>query len=129
MVRQRLGVWPEQVIDYKALVGDGSDNYPGVAGIGPKTATKLLEEFKTFEDVVKKSGNEKVIAGYEGGELSKRLATIRTDAPVTLNMDKSTVPSQEKIITVLKELGHKSLIRRVSGEDIKIDDSQPKLFD
>jgi DNA polymerase-1 len=129
MVMQRLGVWPEQVIDYKALVGDSSDNYPGVAGIGPKTATKLLEEFKTFEDVVRKSGNQKVIDGYEGGELSKRLATIRTDAPVTLKIDECKVPDQEKIVEVLKELGHKSLIKRVSGEDVKLDDNQQKLFE
>lgn len=129
MVMQRLGVWPEQVIDYKALVGDSSDNYPGIAGIGPKTATKLLEEFKTFEEVVKKSGNQKVIDGYEGGELSKRLATIRTDAPVTLKIDRCKVPDQEKIVEVLKELGHKSLIKRVSGEDVKLDDNQQKLFE
>ncbi len=129
MVMQRLGVWPEQVIDYKALVGDGSDNYPGVTGIGPKTAVKLLEEFKTFENVVKKSGNQKVVDGYDGGELSYRLATIRTDAPVTLNLEKCAVPSEEKIVEVLKELGHKSLIRRVSGEVVKLDENQQKLFD
>ena len=75
-------------MDYKALVGDASDNYPGVAGIGPKTAIYLLAEYGTFEDVVKKSGNPKVIAGYEGGELSKRLATIGTDAPVTYDREK-----------------------------------------
>lgn len=129
MVMQRLGVWPEQVIDYKALVGDGSDNYPGVTGIGPKTAVKLLEEFKTFENVVKKSGNQKVIDGYEGGELSQRLATIRTDAPVTLKIADCVIPDQEKIVEVLKELGHKSLIKRVSGEDVKLDDKQAKLFE
>src|SRR3989344_3314713 len=50
-VKERLGIWPEQVIDYKALCGDSSDNYPGVPGIGPKTAIKLLEEFGTFEEV------------------------------------------------------------------------------
>lgn len=128
-VKARLGVWPEQVVDYKALVGDSSDNYPGVAGIGPKTATKLLEEFGDFDSVVQKSGNLKIINGYEGGVLSRRLATINTNSPITLNLDRSILPSQEKIVEVLRELGHKSLIRRVSGEDVTIDESQPKLFE
>ena len=128
-VRERLGVWPEQVIDYKALVGDSSDNYPGVTGIGPKTAVKLLEEFETFESVVKKSGNQKVIDGYDGGELSKRLATIRTDAPVTLQLNEAIIPSQEKMAEVFKELGHKSLIKRVGGKEESEDRSSPRLFE
>jgi DNA polymerase I len=128
-VRERLGIWPEQVIDYKALVGDSSDHYPGVAGIGPKTAIKLLEEFGTFEEVVKRAGNQKIVEGYEGGELSKRLATIRTDVPVTLSMEVCPAPDEDKIMVVLKQLGYKSLARRVGGPEVKIDDSQPKLFD
>jgi DNA polymerase-1 len=128
-VRERLGVWPEQVIEYKALVGDSSDNYPGVAGIGPKTAVKLLEEYKTFEEVVKKSGNQKVIDGYEGGELSKRLATINIETPVTFKLDDLKIPSEEVRVKVLKELGYKSLIRRMTGQEVTIDDSQGKLFE
>ena len=127
-VKERLGVWPEQVVDYKALVGDSSDNYPGVVGIGPKTAVKLLENFKTFENVVKKSGNQKVIDGYEGGELSKRLAEIRTDAPVRLDRTKCEVPSVDKITEVFKELGYKSLVKRMTGEEIKVD-TQGSLFE
>jgi len=116
------------VVDYKALVGDSSDNYPGVVGIGPKTAVKLLENFKTFENVVKKSGNQKVIDGYEGGELSKRLAEIRTDAPVRLDRTKCEVPSVDKITEVFKELGYKSLVKRMTGEEIKVD-TQGSLFE
>lgn len=127
-VKERLGVWPEQVIDYKALVGDSSDNYPGITGIGPKTAIRLLEEFKTFENVVKKSGNQKVIDGYEGGELSKRLATIRTDAPVSIDEHLMKTTDEHVILDVLKELGYKSLVKRVSGEDIKVD-NQGSLFE
>jgi len=128
-VKERLGVWPEQVVDYKALVGDSSDNYPGVEGIGPKTAVKLIEEFTTFEEAVKKSGNQKVVRGYEGGELSKRLATINTDAPVSWDKDKCEVPGIKKITEVLKELGYKSLVRRMTGEEIKVDDQQGSLFE
>ncbi len=128
-VKERLGVWPEQVIDYKALVGDSSDNYPGVQGIGPVGAVKLINEFGTFEEIVKKAGNQKVINGYESGELSKRLATIKCDVPVTLNIEKCLVPEVSLITDVLKELGYKSLIKRMTGEEVKIDDNQPKLFD
>ncbi len=128
-VKERLGVWPEQVIDYKSLVGDSSDNYPGVAGIGPKTAIQLLDEYGSFEEVVKRSGNSKVINGYEGGELSKRLATIRTDVPVTLKLDAAKLPEDEKIVEVLKELGHKSLIKRISGKGEIEDSTSPRLFE
>ena len=58
-VKERLGILPSQVIDYKALVGDSSDNYPGVPGIGPVGAIKLIQEFGDFETIVKKSGNKK----------------------------------------------------------------------
>lgn len=127
-VQERLGIGPDQVIDYKALVGDSSDNYPGVTGIGPKTAIKLLEEFKTFENVVKKSGNAKVLAGYEGGELSKRLATIRLDVPVSFDLEACSIPSKEKILEVLKELGHKSLVARLDKTEVsKV--NQVGLFD
>jgi DNA polymerase-1 len=128
-VKERLGVYPEQVIDYKALVGDSSDNYPGIQGIGPVGAVKLISEFGTFEDIVKKSGNKKVIDGYESGELSKRLATIKCDVPVTFDSAKCQVPSAKQIVEVLQELGYKSLIRRMTGKTVKIDDDQPKLFD
>ena len=89
---------------------------------------KLLEEFKTFENVVKKSGNQKVIDGYEGGELSKRLATIRSDAPVSVDEHMTRLPDEHVILDVLKELGYKSLIKRMTGEEIKVD-NQGSLFE
>lgn len=128
-VKEKLGVYPEQVIDYKALVGDSSDNYPGVQGIGPVGAIKLIDEFGSFENIVKKSGNPKVIAGYESGELSKRLATIRLDVPVTLDVEKCSVPSAQKISEVLQELGYKSLVRRVEVKSKDEDSSRPRLFE
>lgn len=127
-VKEKLGVWPEQVIDYKALVGDPSDNYPGVTGIGPKTAIKLLEEFGSFEDVVKKSGNKKVIDGYEGGELSKRLATMKLDVPMTFDLEKAKLPQESEMARILQELGYKSLIKRI-GVNPNEDRSGPRLFE
>lgn len=141
-VKEKLGVWPHQVIDYKALVGDGSDNYPGVQGIGPVGAVKLINEFGTFEKIYEALSTspptpspnlgegtlKKLINGYESGELSKRLATIKCDVPVTLDITKCLVPGASQITDVLKELGYKSLIKRMTGETVKINDDQPKLF-
>ncbi len=134
-VLEKLGIHPDQVIDYKALVGDSSDNYPGVAGIGPKTAIHLLAEFGNFENVYKSLGKiadkvrQKLVDGYEGGELSKRLATIRRDAPVTFKAEVAVLPPQDKIVQVLVELGYKSLIKRMGGTPEKVDENQATLFD
>ena len=128
-VKERLGVWPEQVVDYKALVGDASDNYPGVVGIGPKTAIDLISKYQSFEKIYQSLNTSpspspnlgegtirKLIAGYEGGELSKRLAAIRTDAPVMLDEHMMKLPDEHKILEVLKELCYKSLVKRAGGD-------------
>ena len=133
-VREKLGVEPEQVVSYKGLVGDSSDNYPGVTGIGPKTAITLLTKYKDFDQVYKNLDKideklrAKLAGGYEGGELSKQLAKIRTDAPVTLDWDLAVTPTEDKTLTVLKELGYKSLIKRMTGEEVKVD-TQGSLFE
>lgn len=141
-VVEKLGVGPGLVIDYKALVGDSSDNYPGVTGIGPKTAINLLKEFGSFERIYKSlktspqpSPNlgegviRKLADGYEGGRISKELATIRRDAPITLDSAQCSIPSAQEFAQVFKELGYKSLVRRTTGEVVEIDKSQQKLFD
>jgi DNA polymerase-1 len=152
-VVERMGVKPNQIIDYKGLVGDASDNYPGVSGIGPKTAIKLLQIYGNIDNLYKTittspltplqnfgEGNQrgevisdqvrqKLINGYESAILSQKLATIKLDVPVTMNIDKSLVPEKEKILSVLKELGYKSLIKRVGGNAEEVDDNQTKLFD
>jgi DNA polymerase-1 len=87
-------VWPEQILDYLALIGDASDNVPGVKGIGAKTAAKLLEQFGTLEaiydrleEVSSKSQREKLESGRESAFLSKDLITLAYDAPVKLGPD------------------------------------------
>ncbi len=127
-VHERLGVWPEEVIDYKALVGDSSDNYPGVPGIGPKTAIQLIEQFGSFENIVKKSGNLKIVNGYESGELSKRLATIKRDVPVTYDNTQCLIPNAQKMAEVLEKLGYRSLTKRVDKTKVG-DVNQVGLFD
>jgi DNA polymerase-1 len=101
-VFDKMGVWPEQIIDYKALVGDASDNYPGVPGIGPVTARELLRKFRTvdlvYRALLKKADEitppvaQKLAEGQEGAELSKMLATIRRDAPITLDLESARMP-------------------------------------
>lgn len=134
-VMERLGVHPEQVVDYKGLVGDSSDNYPGVSGIGPKTALHLLAEYQTLDNIYKNLGKVgekiglKLANGFEAAKLSQTLATIRRDVPITWHEEENILPQEEKILGVLKELGYKSLIRRVSGEEMKTDENQRSLFD
>ena len=91
---ERLGVPPGQVIDYLALVGDSSDNVPGVKGIGEKTAVELLTKYPDLETILShaveipgKRAREALLAHTEEARLSKDLVTIRRDVPVTLDLD------------------------------------------
>src|SRR5512147_111768 len=94
-VVRKLGIRPEQVVDYKAIVGDKSDNIPGVAGVGEKTAVALLEKFGTLDgvyeniDKVEKRWQPKLLTGKESAQLSYDLARIRTDLPVTLELERA----------------------------------------
>lgn len=88
------GVTPTEFIDMKALMGDPSDNYPGVAKVGPKTASKLIQEYGSVEnlydqvDEMKKSKlKENLIAGKDNALLGKKLATINCDSPVEVTLD------------------------------------------
>lgn len=143
-VEERMGVPPEQIVDYKSLVGDQSDNYPGVSGIGPKTAAELLKKFGTLEEIYKRLGevgNEttvrKLAEGAESAILSKKLATIVTDVPISLDLEECLVQNydKEKVIGFFKELGFRSLIARMTGgtekkgaKSDKKTDTQQSLF-
>lgn len=139
-VKEKMGVKPNQITDYKGLVGDPSDNYPGVTGIGPKTAVQLLTEFETFEEVYKHLNDPKLkiselikaklVNGYEGGRLSKELAIIKRDVPITFDLEAAVRPTDKKISEVFKEAGYRSLTRRVEEkENAKIKENQKSLFD
>jgi len=114
-----------QVIDILGLMGDAVDNIPGIAGVGEKTAAKLLAEYETLENVLKNAGNikgamgEKVNAGKESAILSKKLATIITDAPVKFHEEEFLVKEwdKEKLREVFVELEFKTLGKRLLGED------------
>jgi DNA polymerase-1 len=92
-VKAKFDVFPEQIVDYLALVGDSSDNIPGVTGVGPKTAAKWLNQYQTLDSLI---ANAASIAGRVGEnlrgelpklELSRKLATIETAVPLTLNAE------------------------------------------
>ncbi len=113
-VVEKIGVSPEQIPDFKALAGDASDNYPGVAGIGPKTAVKLLRQYGTVEKVIE-SGElgEKA----KSASLSKQLATILTGIPIEVDFEKTRVSSLDspRSREALEALGFKSLLKRLTS--------------
>ncbi|WP_419958708.1 DNA polymerase I [Psychrobacillus psychrotolerans] len=120
-VQEKYGLTPLQIIDMKGLMGDASDNIPGVPGVGEKTAIKLLKEHGSVEDLYKAldtvSGvklKEKLIANEEQAIMSKALATIETAAPIKISIDdlSYTGPNMEAVIEVWKELAFKTLLEK-----------------
>ncbi|ABP67573.1 DNA polymerase I [Caldicellulosiruptor saccharolyticus DSM 8903] len=127
-VKEKYGVFAHQVVDYKALVGDASDNIPGVKGIGGKTAIKLLEEYQTLENIyqnlknIKDSLREKLEAGKDMAFLSKKLATIICDLPIEVTLEelKRREWDKKKLYQILLQLEFKSFIKRLGfSEEIE----------
>ena len=128
VVKEHMGVEPAQIVDYKALMGDASDNYPGVPGIGPKTASTLLAKYRTLEGVYKNLNKieqplvDKLAQGHQSALLSQKLAKISTEVSVELDLKASTTPKlvgNERLIAVLRELGFKSLVSRLQPTDVR----------
>jgi len=127
-VADKYGLIPEQIIDMKGLMGDASDNIPGVPGVGEKTAIKLLKEFSTLENLLDSidqvSGNklkEKLAEFKEQAIMSKELATIERQAPVEVDLDAIAYEgyTREKLISLFKELGFNSLLEKLGDEPIE----------
>jgi len=123
-IRERYGLEPGQLIDYKALVGDKSDNVPGVAGIGEKTAVTLLQKYGSLEgiydhldEVTSARFRQALEAGREIAFKSKYLVTIVTDVPVTLDLAASRVKDasvdHEQVTRLFRELEFRSLLPRL----------------
>ena len=140
-VVEKFGVTPGQIVDYKALVGDASDGYPGVAGIGPKTASTLLQKYQTVEGIYEHLGDledklrNKLAQGSEQAALCKQLATIVRDAPITVKLDACQLKRLDisGLREAFREQGFKSLQVRVDAvfgkEEKKKDDGQLELLD
>lgn len=123
-VKEKLGVYPEQVTDYLGMVGDSSDNIPGIPGVGPKTALSLLEQFgclenmlNNIEQIKNEKLREKVRSNIETAKLSKQLATIALDLPFEADLDELRLlpPKNPKLAKLYKELEFLSLLKEVGG--------------
>lgn len=122
---EHYGLTPARVIEMKGLMGDKSDNIPGVAGVGEKTAKKLLADYGTvenlyahLEDLKGKKLYDKLLAGKENALLSKELATIKRDVPIDFEkLDFSfDAPDVAALTTFYKELGLTKLLRKLEAE-------------
>jgi len=123
-VAEKMGVKPCQIVDYKGLVGDASDNYPGVPGIGPKTAVALLKKYQTLAGVYRSADKiqsqavkEKLKNNRESAFLSLKLARVITNVPIKFDWEKMPLANYKnpKAIEVLQTFGFKSLVNRLSG--------------
>jgi len=131
---------PLQVIDLLALMGDSADNFPGCPGVGEKTASKLINEFGTVEQLLENTAQlkgkmrEKVEAAVEDIKMSKFLATIRTDVPVELDLEQLRLkePDTAKLQEIFTELEFKSFATRLlnkAEKPKKVENKQLSLFD
>ena len=126
-IKERYGLVPEQLKDFKGLRGDASDNIPGVKGIGEKGAINLLKEYGSLEDVYKNIGDikgalkDKLEKDKIQAFLSKDLGTIKINVPIKLNLEKSKTHefNEKELRSLFQELGFYSLIKRIfKDEDV-----------
>ncbi len=122
-IYEKLGVYPNQVIDYKALRGDTSDCIPGVKGIGEKTAQKLLAKYETLDNILadcenipEKSVREKICAGKEQAKMSQYLATIVRNLDINFDFDKTKVelPEISVVTEYLKKMQFYTFIKNIN---------------
>ena len=131
-INEKYGLTPQQIIDMKGLMGDKSDNIPGIPGVGEKTAIKLLTEYETVENVLENIDNisgkklkERLIEGKEDAILSKKLATIFTDVPVDNKIEDLTFKEdREKKKELFEKLEFVSFLRKLSQENSAADESE-----
>ena len=142
-VFEKFGISPAQVPDMKGLQGDSSDNIKGVKGVGPKTTLNLLQKYKTLENVYENlheitgSTHDKLANDRDSAFLSKHLATIVTDVPLTLDLPecKTHEYDQEKVAQLFEQLGFASLLRKLgtlnshsNARKQEENEAQPSLF-
>ena len=134
-INEKYGLSPEQIIDMKGLMGDKSDNIPGIAGIGEKTAIKLLAEYKTVENVLDNIDNisgkklkERLAEGKEDALLSKELATIFTEVPVENKLEDLTFSeNRSKKKELFEKLEFVSFLKKLAeNDDVDVDAKEEK---
>ncbi len=143
-VKKRYGIKPDQVVDFKGLKGDPSDNIPGVPGIGEKTASMLIQEYGSMEDLYKKIEKEigksklspklkeKLIENKDQAFFSKKLATIIRNVDIDFSLDKAEWRKNldySELEKKLKEFGFFSLVKRLSDVEIVNYDTTSSIFE
>ena len=132
---KKYGLKTEQFLDLKALQGDTSDNIPGVPGIGIKTATELLQRYKTldgiYENVELISGatHDKLVRGKESAYLSKQVATLFIDAPIELDLQKMDVHNfdLQRLRENLKKLEFRAILRQLDTIEVPASIDEPAI--
>jgi len=132
-VKKRYGLEPKQLLDFKGLKGDPSDNIPGVPGVGEKTAISLLKNYKTIENLYKKlekgqakdipeTLKKKLLDNKQQAIFSKKLATIRYDVPLKFKLEDCRVESykHQEVVKLFQELDFKSLINRLPSRQLTL---------
>lgn len=122
-VVKRFGLTPSQIVDFKAITGDPSDNIPGVMGIGDKGATNLLQKYKTLDgvyghlDEIKGAIHDKLEKNKEEAYFSQKLVTLVRDVPIDFNMESTKFHPEDfkKVLPLFDELEFRSLVSRLKG--------------
>ncbi|MGH2607414.1 MAG: 5'-3' exonuclease H3TH domain-containing protein, partial [Anaerolineales bacterium] len=135
-VEARFGVTPAQFVDYKALVGDTSDNIPGVRGIGEKTALELLRSYGSLEgiyrhlDQVPTRFRTRLDEGRPSADLSRRLSAITTDVPLAFDLEacRARAFDRERIVGLFRELEFRSLLDRLPEAEAPAAGRQLPMF-
>lgn len=134
MFEEKYGFSPVQLVDYKGLRGDQSDNIPGVHGIGEKTATQLIKQFGSVESIYKNLGEipssvrEKLTNGAEIAVLSKQLAMIDTNVPLQFNLTDCSASDfdKDKVVNFFNKMEFRSLLSQIPNNNEKV--GQRSLF-
>ncbi|MEJ2569831.1 MAG: DNA polymerase I [Anaerolineales bacterium] len=124
-VRERYDLDPGQLVDLKALVGDSSDNIPGVRGVGEKTATSLLQKYHTLDNIfanlaeVQSRFRNKLEQGRDDAYLSKKLGQIETDVPIEFNLEscRAQAYNRDEIVDIFRELEFRTLLNRIQIDE------------
>lgn len=145
LVKEKMGVTPDQIVDMKALMGDSSDNIPGIKGVGKKTAAKLLERHHTLDnlflrvvelqktqekdELIKGTLLTKLIEGKESALLSRELARINCEAPIKINIERCKVENYDKTkaVELFKQLEFSSLLKMLPKDEFEVS-VQESLF-
>lgn len=125
-VKEKYGITPQQMVDYKSMVGDVSDNVPGIAGIGPKTAAQLLQKYKTLEGIYKhleeigETTRLKLEAGKDVALAAMKLVELDKNVAISFKLSElSYSPDWEKARGEFESLGFKSILNKLPGGDVQ----------